>query len=528
MVRKHRLTPSMAAIGAIMALLSADVVAGSSAQAKSLAVALLAVVLGVWLIRLAMNWTTVVTGMLLVFLLIPSDGRYVLPNGLPFQLEPYRVVVGLVLVGWIVSLLVDPRVRLRVTGFEGPLIVIVCATLGSEFANPGRVGTVSSNVIKALWLLACFVLIMYMIVSVVRTRAGAERLITVLIAAGSVVALGATVQRETGFNLFDHLHVLLPGFHYNPTAEIGAQERGGNLRATASAGDPIELSASMAMLIPLAAYLAISRRQRAWWLAALLMLLGDFAGGSRTGIVGVLAVLAICLWLRPRQTIRCWPAVIPLLLIVHVVSPGSLGGVKELFFPKEGLAANQSETYYEPTPTGGKVVLSSRLSRIGPELHEFGEYNPLLGQGYGTRTTGRVNYGEQITGRQSAADNAIILDDQWLGTLLETGILGVLGWMWLFWRAIRRLGARAKLERDTREGWLPVALAASIATFASSMLFYDAFSFDQGVQITFVIMALASIVLLAPAPDGRPVQQAGVSRWRQSTRPEPGLTAPSG
>ena len=57
----------------------------------------------------------------------------------------------------------------------------------------------------------------------------------------------------------------------------------------------------------------------------------------------------------------------------------------------------------------------------------------------------------------------------------------MIAWMWLFGRAIRLLGARAKLERDTPEGWLPVAMAASITGFVASMWFYDAFSFTQGV-----------------------------------------------
>jgi hypothetical protein len=498
MVREHRLPASVAAIGAALALLAAAVVASGS-HAEAAAAGLLAVVFAIWVLRLARSWTVLVSAALLVFLLIPSDGRYVLPNSLPFQLEPYRIVVGLLLIGWIVALLIDPRVRARATGFEGPILLIIAATVGSEFANGGRVAEVSSTVVKALWLFACFVLFAYLLVSVVRTRAVVERLITVLVSAACIVGLAAAVQRQTGFNLFDHLHALLPGFHFNLAGEVGAEDRGGTLRATASAGDPIELSASMAMLIPLAAYLAVSRRQRAWWLAVIILLLGDFAGGSRTGLVGVAVVLAVFVWLRPRQTLRCWPAMIPILAIVHVAAPGALGGVKELFFPKEGLAANQSETYYEPTPTGAKLVLSSRLSRIGPELNEFSEYNPLVGQGYGTR----------ITGRALVADNAIVLDDQWLGTLLETGVLGVLGWIWLFWRAIRRLGARAKLERDAREGWLPVALAASIATFASSMLFYDALSFDQASQLAFTMIALASIVLwLAPSDSSAGEQTA--------------------
>ena len=58
----------------------------------------------------------------------------------------------------------------------------------------------------------------------------------------------------------------------------------------------------------------------------------------------------------------------------------------------------------------------------------------------------------------------------------------MIGWVWLFGRAIRRLGARAKLERDTAEGWLPVAIAASLAGFVASMWFYDAFSFTKAIS----------------------------------------------
>jgi len=487
MVRENRLPASVVAIGALLALLTADAIAGGG-QAEAMAAALLAVVFAVWVVRLAKSWTVLISAMLLVALLIPSDGRYVVPGGLPFQLEPYRLVVGLLLVGWIISLLVDPRVRVRATGFEGPIILIICAAAGSEFANPGRVDTVSSFVVKALWLLACFMLFCYLVVSVVRTRAVVERLITVLVSAACIVAFGAIIERKTGFNIFDHLHTILPIFNYNAAVGSGLIERGGNVRATASAGHPIELSASMAMLIPLAMYLAISRRQRAWWLAVVLLMLGDFAGGSRTGIIGVVVVVAVFLWLRPRQTIRCWPALIPLIVVVHVAAPGAIGGVIEGFFPKGGVVAQQSETFIGP---GGKVEYANRLARIGPELHEFSKYNPLVGQGYGTR----------VTGRASIADNAIILDDQWLGTLLEAGLLGVLGWLWLFGLAIRRLGIRAKLEHDSPEGWLPVALAASIATFATSMLFYDAFSFDQATQLVFVLIALAAIVLRLPVHD---------------------------
>ncbi|HTW43622.1 MAG TPA: hypothetical protein VMD79_15050 [Solirubrobacteraceae bacterium] len=485
MVGAYRLPSSVIAIGALLALLAADVVAGAG-QAEPMAAALLAVALLIWITRLARSWTALVAVIGLVALLIPSDGRYVLPHGLPFQLEPYRVVLGLLIIGWLISLLVDPRVRARATGFEGPLIAIVGATLASDLVNPGRVGSVSSFVVKALWLFALLVLFLYLVVSVLSTRAAVERVIAVLVSGASFVGFAAVVQRETTFNVFNHLHFILPVFDYIPAAAVGAVERDGALRATASAGDPIELAATMAMLMPLAVYLAISRRQRIWWVALVLLVLGDFAGGSRTGVIGLVVAVAVFLWLRPRQTIRFWPALIPLAVVVHVAAPGALGGIVGGFFPKGGVVAQQSETF---VAAGGKVEYSNRLSRIGPELHEFSAYDPLLGQGYGTR----------ITGRAEIADNAIILDDQWLGTLLETGLLGVLGWTWLFARAIRRLAIRAKLEGDAREGWLPVALAASLATFATAMFFYDAFSFIQGTFVAFTLLALSAVVLRLPA-----------------------------
>jgi polysaccharide biosynthesis protein PslJ len=485
MLDAQRLSPAVAATGAMLAALTMAVLAGA-AEAKVAAAALIALVAVVWISRLARSWPALIAAMLLVVLLLPSNGTYVLPEALPFQLEPYRVAIGLLLIGWVVALLLDPRVRARASGLEWPLAAIAFAILASQIANPSRVGSLSSFVVKADWLFACFVLFAYLLVSVVRRRELLERLIAVLVSGGTLVGLAAIVQRRSGFDVFDHLHALLPMFEYNAAAAVALEERGGNLRAFASSGHPIEMSTVMVMLAPFAVYLAVSRGQRRWWLAATVLLLADFAGGSRTGIIGVAVVVAVFLWLRPRETSRCWPALIPMLVIVHFAAPGAIGGVLEGFFPTGGVVAQESETFVGP---GGKVEYANRLSRIGPELHEFIQHDPLVGLGYGTR----------ITGRASVPDNAIILDDQWLGTLLEVGLVGVLGWIWLFALAIRKLGARARLERDGREGWLAVAFAASVAAFATSMLFYDAFSFEQGTCVAFAILGLAA-VLLRTAP----------------------------
>ena len=487
MVRaSQRVSPSIAAITALLALLTADILAGAS-HVEAIALGLLAFVFALWLARLAKSWTVIVGTVVCVVLLIPNDGAYVLPEALPFQLEPYRVIIALVEFGWIVSLLIDSRVRSRTSGFEGPLLLLIAVTLGSDLANPRHFGTVESYAVKSLWLFLSFVLLYYLVVSVVRTRAAVERIITVIVSAGTIEAVGALVERRSGYNVFDHLHPLLPIFNYVPAAVAHLEVRGGYLRAFAASGDPIELSTAMAMLLPLAAYLAISRRQRAWWLAAAFLLFADFVGGSRTGVIGLFAMLPVFLWLRWRETLRCWPALLPMFVVLHFAAPGAIGTIIEGFFPKGGIVHQQQETEIGPH---GEVKYSSRLARVGPELHEYLRHDPLVGQGYGTRVVGL---------HDAAADNAIILDDQWLDTLLETGLFGVLAWIWLFTRAIRRLSIRAKLERHTREGWLPVALAASLVSYAIAMFFFDAFGYIQATSMAFTLLALSAVLLRAPA-----------------------------
>ena len=209
--------------------------------------------------------------------------------------------------------------------------------------------------------------------SVVRERRVLDLLVKVIVIAGCVEAAGAIMQRKMNFNPFDHLHLLLPIFHYNNILN-GSNLRNGNIRASASAGHPIELSATMAMLVPFAAYLAIKRRNRWYWGAAVLMLAGDFAGGSRTGLITIIVMLVVYLWLRPREVVKCWPALIPLLIIVHFLDPGALGGLYAGFFPKGGLVADQSQTFVGP---GGIQENASRLSRVGP-VPQFPELQPVV------------------------------------------------------------------------------------------------------------------------------------------------------
>jgi hypothetical protein len=455
------------------------------------AAALVAILASRLVVTAAARWSIMVGVAIVVDLIIPEDGRYVIAGGVggSFQLQPYRLIVAILLIGWFAALLCDPRVRGRSTKFEGPIGLILIATLGSELVNLGRVGAAGTTVLKALSLFLCFVLFLYLTVSVIRTRETVRALIKVLVFAGCIGAIGAVLQRQNGFNPFDHLHRFIPIFSFQAGAELSNLTRNGAVRAVGSAGHPIELSNEMAMLVPLAIYLAISGRKKIWWLAVLILGVGALASGSKTGMLELVGMLIVFLFMRPAQTLRCWPALIPIVVAMNIIVPGSISGIYEGFFPKGGFIASQSATFHG----GGRVVDGTRLSRITPVLHnEFDRHNPLFGEGYGTRIIGR---GANL---QFLAGQAQVLDDQWFGTLIETGVFGFFGWLWLFVHIVRKLGKRAKLERDHPEGWLPVALAASLIGFLIGMATYDAFGFIQAVFVLFTLIALASVVLQLP------------------------------
>lgn len=456
-------------VSAITALSFAGILAAPM-QAEKIAPLAAIAVLAVVAHKTLLRWQSLLAILILVVLLIPIK-RYSLPGNLPFDLEPYRLLVGLMALGWLSSLLVDPRVRARATGFEAPVGLLLIALFGSVVANPSRVAAVDSEVVKGLTFFLSYIIILYVVVGVTDSWKSVASLTRVLVGGGAVVAFFALVEARTGFNVFNRLSQIVPllSLEEAPTPP----GRGGRLRVFASSQNSIALGAAFMMLLPLALVLARTGRGRIWVPAAGLLVLGALSTVSRTSVIMLAIVVLVFLVLRPRETRRLWPALIPLLLVVHVALPATIGGLKSSFFPEGGLIAQQSSN---PGWRG-----SGRLADIGPAMEEFSQ-TPLLGQGYSTRITGRVN------------TNAQILDNQWLKTLLETGLAGLLAWLWIFARSLRRLGRCAR-EDDSEYGWLCAGFAASIAAFAGGMFFYDAFSFIQVTLLLFIVLAFSMVML---------------------------------
>jgi hypothetical protein len=455
--------------------------AATSAPIKVVApVVLLAVVLAAGY-RTLLRWETLLTGLVLVVLFIPIR-RYTLPGGLPFQLEPYRLLTVFIATGWIASLLADPRVRLRKTGLELQFGLIVLSMLLSDAVNGARIHDlgVQAEVIKKLTFFASFFAIAYVVPSVVRRRSHIDKVARALVVGGAVLAVCALWEGQTHYNVFNHLASWIPILKLDqlPYSLISDQnDRGGRLRFYGPAQSPIAYGALFVMLFPFGVYLAKRTGRKLWAGAAFLILMGALSTVSRTAIVMII-VMAIGYWsFRKTDVKRLWPFLLPLLVVVHFALPGTLGTLKGAFFPKGGIVAEQS--------AGAGTYGSGRIADLGPGFRDAKQHL-LLGQGFGTRLTDRAE--ERV--------NAPILDDQWLGTLLETGVLGVAAWVWLFARFYRRM-MRAAREDDTSRAWLLGGLGASVLAFAVSLAMYDTFSFIQVTIIAFFQLGLGAAALEA-------------------------------
>jgi polysaccharide biosynthesis protein PslJ len=471
----HGPRTAIALITGALSILIVATISGGSLKLVAPAVAL--VVAAAISYRVMLAWRSLVSLIVLVILFIPIK-RYVLPASLPFQLEPYRLVVFLICLGWATSLLIDPRVRLRRTPFDAPLFAYLACIGFSLLANPRRVTSLFQDVFKSLLFFASFILVVYLVVSVVRRRREIEAVVSALTIGGTCVALAALVESRIHYNIFDHLTTVMPFLHFTGSVELA---RSGRLRVIASAQHPIALGAALVMLIPLAIYRARATGRRRWWAATLVLLIGALGTSSRTAITMLLAIGVVYMSLHARDMKRMWPALIPALVVIHFAIPGALGTTYSAFFPKGGLIAQQQDA-----PAG-----HARLSTLGPALRGEVAKDPVFGEGFATRIT--------TPSPSTPTPNAPILDDQWLGVLCETGVAGMFALSWLFVRFVRRLRREAKRDPTPRQ-WLLTGLAASVAGYAVGMLTYDAFSFIQVTFLLFIFLGLGASVLNA-SPD---------------------------
>ena len=475
-----RRDPAALLVVGSLGILAAAVVTGSGVKLIGPIVLLITALAAAH--RALFRWHSL-AGLILAVVLFVPIGRYSLPANLPFNLELYRIVVALVVAIWLASLLVDPRVRWRATPFDRPLLLLLACVLMSEVANPGRVELYGSFVAKTLTFFLSFVFVYYVISTQVRRREAIVFLLKFVTVGGAIIGALGIVELRSNFNAFNHLHAILPFLTYQPNASFASLSRGGNLRVIGPAEHPIALAAMLVIIVPISIYFVRTQGRR-WLIATALLLVGALATGSRTAVTMILAEILVYLIVKPRETKRLLPLLAPAIVVVHVLAPGAIGGLRAALFPKGGLIAEQTQL---ASNANGQLA-GGRIRQISPMVREA-SHHPLFGEGLGTR----------ITGFYVKERNAPILDDQWLNNLLDVGYLGFGLWIWLFVRPIRMLLRRARESTDDGDGWLFIGLATSLIAFAIGMLTFDAFSFTQVFFVFWILLGLSAALLAAPA-----------------------------
>jgi len=263
-------------------------------------------------------------------------------------------------------------------------------------------------------------------------------------------------------------------------------------RPAGTTGHPIEFGVVMALALPIAVHYAvramdlasghISGRQtrardpgrgRRWrWICVTLIAMGAMVSLSRSAILGLVAAVIVLLptW-EPKRRIRAIGIILGFTVVMRLLVPGLIGTLLSLFKNIQDDPSVQGRT--------------SDYHTVGYLFHQ----HPWLGRGQGTYLPDK--YGP--------------LDNQYLGSLVETGLVGLvtlaLTMLVSIWAA--RAARRASTDPVVRD--LAQTLVASVVVLLASYATFDAFAFSMSTGLSFVVMGACGALL-------RYVRETSVSR----------------
>lgn len=287
-----------------------------------------------------------------------------------------------------------------------------------------------------------------------------ERLLVMVrrvVAAGGAMATLGIAQFLTGEPLVDGISVMGLSSNHRP---FGLTEREGFTRPTGMATHPIEYGAVVTLILPLALALAFSDTTRSAvrrWFPVLAIVLSVPLSISRSTLVSAAVGCFVVALSWPPATRRIAAAGGAVLAVgVYIAIPGMLGSLLGLF-----------------TRIGDD---SSALSRTGsyPIAAEFIEKSPFFGRGFST-----------------FLPSYRILDNQYLGLLIEIGVIGLASLVALILAAfVGVLRVRRRLD-DPLARQVAQGLAAGVAAGASSFALFDGLSFPMSAGLLFLLLGLS-------------------------------------
>ena len=294
----------------------------------------------------------------------------------------------------------------------------------------------------------------------VRSRSRLETLLKRVVVGGAAISMVGLLQFFTDIDLVAALH--LPGLAPHGEAIQALATRADFSRAEGTALHSIEFSAVLAMILPLAIHFAMNgddpRERRRYAVMTGLIGIGVPLSVSRTGLVAlVVALLIAAIAWNSRQRITGLVMAGLGALAMGVAVPGLVGTFKWLIF---GASEDPSVT--------------ARLDRV-PRVMEQVSERPWLGWGVGT----------------FSPDEDFLLDNQYFGTLIETGVVGLLVVVALFLTAMTLCYLTFRRSRDDDTRRLAMAVMAGIAVLPVVMYLFDAFFYSILMGVSFILIGSA-------------------------------------
>ncbi|GAA1003759.1 O-antigen ligase family protein [Tsukamurella conjunctivitidis] len=350
---------------------------------------------------------------------------------------------------------------------------VVVAVSGYVFASFLSYGAATARGVPGVALMPmdryvvvdlCLVGVVLLLLAVLRSEHGVRIVLAGLVLGGTLSALFALVRFGTGIDVAPDFRI--PGLtKANDFVIVQNATREGLDRPQGSAGHPLELSAILTVLIPLAAALCLNARARGasalpWAVCLVILVVGDLVTVSRSAVVGTIAAVVVMCW---RWPIRRLAGLVVGCAVVALV----------------GIAAQINVVSALVQTFAGSGTDSSIKSRqVGIEYVTAHVQEHLwVGQGVGAYPALRQP----------------VLDNQYLSRLMEAGVVGFVAFCVALAVALV-LAVRASAAADGPTAELGSGVSGALAALAVIALILDTSGFLQVWYLTWILVALAGVL----------------------------------
>jgi hypothetical protein len=406
--------------------------------------------------------------------LVPFDSlRLAIPS--PVDLNIDRIVLPFIAGTWLLAMAIGGRGAPRIRGTKVHAAVALFVTLAflSVILDASSLSQTLEldTSLKKLPLLLSYSAVFVIMASVIR-RDEVAAFVKFTLVLAVICALGMIYEKHRYANpFFDWSQKVLPSI-FKVVANGSGWDTEGRRMVHGPTAHPLAAASMLSLAFPIAVLGMIDAkrtgRRLLYGLAGGILLLGILNTQRKTGLVAPIAGLVTLACFRRRELLRLAPLAVIGLVVLVIVTPGSIDPVVNQFRPDHISGAN---------------TVSDRASDYDAIRPDVGTHF-ALGRGYGSY---------QPIGHR-------ILDSEVLVRLVEMGVLGVF--------ALFGLGASVVFAaRRTIHSRHPVLATPALVGAAAGVVFlllavlFDSLAYPQLPYIFLTLAAFVAVIVKSPDDD---------------------------